>query len=297
MSYHTTTSRQERSDYSNAVIVSRASVGRKGKVSSEPGVETLLTIPFQWVSTEGEFIASLGGQPCIVDSGSYALVFDLGHGNPRSTDQYEQMKYGSETLWCTPMHADIKVADGTTHRVESHRVAQRSKKGPRHAGIMGLAWCAKTKAPSATGMWKTLTPGKRASRFPDSVWSLVPSADHVRLDAREEGSSLRWLTDKQALVQTPRPLHAVDILYFNHVLSDGRTLQFIGWRTPKDGKRVLFETGCTYSRKRMISDTVPPSDLVFGNIDMRGKRFWFDLKRGKAFVDDTGEGLLARLPA
>jgi len=55
---------------------------------------------------------------------------------------------------------------------------------------------------------------------------------------------------------------------------------------------VLFETGCTRSTTRTVLKTTPPVDLVLGNADMRGSRFWFDLREGKAWVDETGDRLL-----
>lgn len=253
---------------------------------------TLLTIPITWTAQEGEFVAFFGGQHLIVDSGSSALVFDLGHGPGPTHDEatYEKLEYGSETLWCVPMHADIKVADGTVRRVESHKIMLRSKAGPRHAGIMGLAFCWKDEP----GAWERLTPEKRKETFSESVWSLVPRADHVRLDGNN--GTLQWLTDNQASASTDHPAHERDIQFFTHRLADGRTLQFIGWRTSKsNGKTVLFETGCTYSKTTLLSNVSPKPDLVFGNADMLGKRFWFNLKRGKVMVDDDGEGLIAEL--
>ena len=223
---------------------------------------------------------ALGSNDCIVDTGSHALVLDV-PGHARVDPKYvEVIRYGSETVWCVPIHADLRMENGDVRRVECHRVVRRTR-GSTRAGILGLAWCVRSTI--ALGGWWVQTPeAKRAALFHDSVWSLVPSAQHMVLDARDDAATVAWYADD--LPDDARGVLRRPLQYFQHALHDGRTLQFIGW-VSASGRKVLFETGATRSSAASPIKTTPPVDVVFGNYDMRGKRFCFDLVNGCVWVD------------
>ena len=219
-------------------------------------------------------MVALGSNHCIVDTGSHALVLDV--PGPSAAPPYcERIRYGSETVWCVPLHADVAMASGEARRVECHRVVRRTRRGCS-AGVLGLAWCVR-----GVG-WVDTPESKRAAAFHDSAWSLVPSAQHLVLDARADAVTVAWYgadvpVDARGVLRRP-------LQHFRHGLHDGRTLHLLGW-VSASGRKVLFETGATRSASGSPIATTPPVDVVFGNLDMLGKRFCFDLTRGCVWVD------------
>ena len=272
-------------------------------------LDTLLTLHGGWVPSEGEFLVQVGkGCPCILDTGSHSLVLD-GTGAVADQAHREELVYGSETVWCKPAPVALTTNSGTTTAL-AHLVVQRSRRRRDHGpvGILGLAWASvppvsprdmglrffsKNSTALGLGHWQRTAVSQRPVVFRDGIWGALPTAEHLVVDARRFVGrrcvvQVHWMTpDQQLRWSSSVPVRRdtwkrVPLQYYTHMLSDGRALQFLGWR--ENDCNVLFETGSTRSAPRSIIETDPRVDLVLGNVDMLGRCYWFDLAQNWVWI-------------